>query len=193
MNCACLLIVTGLPATGKSRLARRLAERFGWPLLEKDAIKEALFDVLGAHDAGQSRRLSDASFAVLFAIARRLLASSRGIVLEGNFRAGEHEPQLQALASPAPRIVQVLCRVPEALRRARLAARAADPNRHRAHPDARGLDGPAGGVATPRPCDVFLALPGPRLIYDSLEANGASLGALERELERELACDAGTP
>ena len=46
-----LLLVTGLPATGKTTLARLLARRFTAPLLAKDVIKEPLLDVLGAADA----------------------------------------------------------------------------------------------------------------------------------------------
>lgn len=59
-----LILVTGLPGTGKSTLARVLARHFAVPLIGKDAIKEPLFDVIGALDRHDSRRLSDASFAV---------------------------------------------------------------------------------------------------------------------------------
>jgi predicted kinase len=55
-----LLVVTGAPATGKSTIATRLATTLGWPLLAKDDLKEALFDVLGTGDRQWSRRLSDA-------------------------------------------------------------------------------------------------------------------------------------
>ncbi|MBQ8080749.1 MAG: dephospho-CoA kinase [Clostridia bacterium] len=35
-----LIILAGMPATGKSTVARRLQEAFGYPILEKDAIKK---------------------------------------------------------------------------------------------------------------------------------------------------------
>ncbi|MGH8284210.1 MAG: AAA family ATPase [Steroidobacteraceae bacterium] len=57
-----LIIVTGLPASGKTTLARGLAARHRVPLLAKDLVKEPLLDALGAEDALASRRLSDASF-----------------------------------------------------------------------------------------------------------------------------------
>src|SRR5262245_10823924 len=92
-----LILVTGLPGTGKSTLARALASRYRAPILCKDTIKEPLLDGIGATDRAGSRRLSDASFAVMFALARESLGAGTDLVLEGNFRPGEHEQALQAL------------------------------------------------------------------------------------------------
>ncbi len=86
-----LLLLTGAPATGKTRLAAALATRRGACLCSKDEIKELLFDALGTGGADYSRRLSDASFALLFALLPRLLRPGRLLLLEGNFRPGRHE------------------------------------------------------------------------------------------------------
>ena len=58
-----LMIILGCPASGKTSLARRLAAELTVPILSKNDIKEALFDVLGFADRERSRRLSDACFA----------------------------------------------------------------------------------------------------------------------------------
>lgn len=150
-----LLLITGLPGTGKTTLAQRLALRYGVPLLGKDLLKEPLLRVLGATSAAQSRRLSDASFAVLFAIAQELRAANLDLILEGNFRPGEHEAALGALAGT--RIAQVLCRLDEPTRLTRLAERKIA--RHTGHWDAD----PA--VVTQRSSDGFLELPGERLAF----------------------------
>lgn len=89
-----LILITGLPGTGKSTLARSLARHLALPLICKDTIKEPLLDLLGAADRSQSRRLSDASFAVMFALARDCLLAGTDVILEGNFRPGEHEAPL---------------------------------------------------------------------------------------------------
>ena len=91
-----LILITGLPGTGKSTLARSLARHLGVPLICKDTIKEPLLDLLGTADRSGSRRLSDASFAVMFALARDCLRAGTDVILEGNFRSGEHEVALSA-------------------------------------------------------------------------------------------------
>lgn len=152
-----LIIITGLPGTGKTTLAARLAQRHALPLICKDTIKEPLMDVLGS--SVPSRALSDIAFAVMFSMARELLALSGSLILEGNFRSGEHEaPLLAALPAVRPTIVQVLCSADEDERRARLLQRAADPARHAGHRDDRQLE-PAAA------CAAFLELPGERIAY----------------------------
>ena len=168
-----VLLITGLPGSGKSTLASILARRHGVLLLSKDLIKEPLLDVLGSADAAHSKRLSDASFAVLFAVARRALATCPDLILEGNFRPGEHESMLSI--PTAARIVQVLCRVAEPMRLARLARRRQDPARHLGHGD---TDPP---VAAQRSGDAFLALAGERLTFDGGESSDArELEAIDR-------------
>jgi len=158
-----LILVTGLPAAGKSTLARELARVLRTPLIGKDMIKEPLFEVLGTGDSGFSRQLSAASFAVLFAVARELLMRDLSVILEGNFRTGEHEgPLLETLppgSQPAAVIVQVLCRVEEAERLERLRRRGADPGRHAGHRDL--------APRATRDGEAFLQLPGRRIEVDT--------------------------
>ncbi len=157
-----VFLIMGLPATGKTTLARALAHALQLPLLSKDAIKEPLLDALGAADRAASRLLSDASFAVLFALAAEQLALTGAVVLEGNFRPGEHEHAMQGLlARHAPMsCTQVLCRAPEPLRQQRLQARAADDRRHPGHQDAAWV------AQSDRSGDAFLGIAGLQLIHD---------------------------
>ena len=168
-----MLLITGLPGSGKTKLASLLARRYGVLHISKDLIKEPLLDVLGAGDAAHSKLLSDASFAVLAAVARQAVAAGVDFILEGNFRPGEHEQMLSA-GTPV-RIVQVLCRVDEPTRLARLARRRLDPARHTGHGD---MD-PA--VIVQRSADAFLELPGQRLTFDGGEsADAEQLEAIDR-------------
>ena len=149
-----LILITGMPGTGKTTLGRQIARRLRLPLICKDDIKEPLLDVL-VPDASRSREVSNMAFAVIFSLARELLARGDSLILEGNFRAGEHEAALLAALPPdGPNIIQILCRADEAQRRERLLNRARHPGHQPVHQLAR--------VAA---CDAFLELPGERHLY----------------------------
>jgi predicted kinase len=158
------IIVTGLPATGKSTLARQLAARYGLPLLAKDFFKEPLLQAAGPVTATRSRELSNLSFTRLFARLGELAGNGADVLLEGNFRAGEHEAQLNGL--PPARLAQVLCRCDERARQLRMAARTADPTRHPGHGDARATRDASN--------DRFLQLAGEQLLLDTSDTGAAA-------------------
>lgn len=177
MRQAHLILVTGLPGTGKSTLARALAAHYCAPIICKDTIKEPLLDGLGAADRASSRQLSNISFAIMFALARECLGAGSGLVLEGNFRPREHELALQALiADFAVDVAQVLCRATESVRIARLTARATDLSRHPGHRDAESASQP------PQPTDDFLALGGERIVFDSDAHSAAGVDAIRLKM-----------
>ena len=166
-----VIVVTGLPGSGKTTLARVLAGRYRLPVISKDLIKEPLLDVIGAADAAQSRLLSDASFAALFGVARALRASGTCFVLEGNFRPGEHEVPLGAALHGAP-MAQVVCRVPEGERAARLAARANHPSRHAGHRLGEHISAQAPATRG----DAFLDLPSMRFVHEGASGHPVLAG-----------------
>ncbi|GAA1260789.1 AAA family ATPase [Kitasatospora nipponensis] len=96
------VIISGLPASGKSTLARALAERMSLPLIDKDEILEALYESLGIGDHGWRHRLSRASDDVLFALAAR----APGAVLDNWWH---HETAPARLRELGGRLVEVFC------------------------------------------------------------------------------------
>jgi predicted kinase len=99
-----LVVVTGPPASGKTTLARAIADELGWPLLAKDQIKETLFETLGIGDRDWSHRLGAASMELLTRLVRGQLEAGRSVVAEANFRWPGELPEC--------RVVQVFCDAP---------------------------------------------------------------------------------
>ena len=131
-----LVIVSGAPATGKTTLARIVAERLAVPYFGKDELKEAIADKVGAPgDVATSQRLGLAAYEVLFTMGRRVLESGAGLVIESNFRRGVSERELLPLIELADaRLVH--CTADPAAVRSRYDERFLRGERHPAHLDA---------------------------------------------------------
>lgn len=86
MSRTVLILVTGLPCTGKSTLAKRLARDLALPLVSRDEIKEVLFDHLGWKDRDWSRKLGIASWHLLYYFVELLLVSRQSFVVENYFK-----------------------------------------------------------------------------------------------------------
>jgi predicted kinase len=105
-----LIIVGGLPATGKTTLGSWIAREFRLPFFQKDGFKETLFSTLGWKDRAWSQQLSLASNALLIYTAAAVLAAGQAVIVESNHPAGA-APQLRALIdSYGARALQIHCR-----------------------------------------------------------------------------------
>lgn len=127
------VIVTGLPATGKTSVARHIASVHRLPLLTKDEVKELLFERLGWSDRAWSKRLGRASSDILLQFLSAHAAAGLPCAIESNFPP-ESAADLLALQREHPfRPFQVVCRTEgtELLRR----FRARTGQRHPGHDD----------------------------------------------------------
>ena len=110
MTAPLLVIITGLPGSGKTALARNLSEQFQLPMIHKDGIKETLFNALGWTDEKWSRQLSYTSFQVQYYLLGVMLKAGVSCITEGNFDAELATPEFEHLRSKYPfRPIQVLC------------------------------------------------------------------------------------
>ncbi|MBR2353887.1 MAG: ATP-binding protein [Clostridia bacterium] len=80
-----MIVLTGMPATGKSTISAALAKAFGYPVVEKDAIKEQLFDTLGFTCYAEKRALDHAANAVVIHVVERILKTGGSVIVDNNF------------------------------------------------------------------------------------------------------------
>ena len=129
-----LILVAGPSCTGKTTLARGLAERLKLLLIAKDMLKETLYDTLGVGDQAWSQRLGRASIALMYRLAEAHLAAGHSLILENNFYPALATEELRQIQVRRPFIpIQLqLWTQPDVLI-ARIHARVASGTRHPGH------------------------------------------------------------
>ncbi len=88
------VVISGLPASGKSTLATALSNALSLPLIDKDDILESLFDSLGVGDAHRRAELSRAADHAM----QKIVSRSQGAVIASWWR---HPKSTVASGSPA--------------------------------------------------------------------------------------------
>jgi predicted kinase len=130
-----LVVVTGPPASGKSRVARALARELEIPFLSKDEFKERLYEVFGS-DGDVEERVERASLAILFSVAGSELDAGVSVMVESNFDAeSDVEPVRDLERERDLRLVQIHCGGPTDRIVEHFAERSAGGKRHPGHDD----------------------------------------------------------
>ena len=127
------ILVSGMPASGKSTIANRLSSSLQIPMLSKDSVKEVLFDDLGFTSRAEKVRLGVAAMHILYYAAAQMMKAGKPFILENNFEDSSVEGILELLE--AHRYVGITVRLtgdPSVLYR-RFAARDLSGERHRGH------------------------------------------------------------
>jgi len=129
-----VILITGHPATGKTTLARTLAQELGLPLLHRDGLKETLADTLGWSDDEWSLKLGAATWELLYYLVETLLRAQVSHVVESNFSPTHATVRWQQLqARYGPQIVQLRCEADPDLVLQRFHSRVEAGDRHPIH------------------------------------------------------------
>ena len=128
-----LIIIAGMPATGKSTLAKKLAAALRFPILEKDEIKEALFDTVGYRDLTEKRALDLAANKVLLRCTESLLISGTSLIAVNNFDANMSDAVQSMLERCNTKCVLIFCDGDPEVLYARYVARDKAKTRHQGH------------------------------------------------------------
>ncbi|MDP9313789.1 MAG: ATP-binding protein [Chloroflexota bacterium] len=131
-----LILIGGLPCTGKTTIATYIAQSLSVPWMGKDSYKELLFDTLGCRDRVWSQQLGHASIELLFQFAERQLAAKASCIIESNFRADLDTVRILRLKQQyAFQMVQIHCITDGYVLCERFKRRAESGERHRGHCD----------------------------------------------------------
>ena len=121
------ILVNGVPASGKSTVAKAISQCAGWPLLALDTVKEALFAQLGTGDRDHNRLFGKASYKAIFAVAADFPTDST-IVIDAWFGFQPTDVLIAHLqCAGVSNVIEVWCHAPPEVvgerYRARLASR----------------------------------------------------------------------
>lgn len=128
-----LVLVGGLPGTGKSTLSAALGDRYGWTVMRSDALRKELAGrawaqvervpfAEGPYSAGPTRRTYDR----LLERAGTALERGESVVLDASWASGQQRAAARALAAAVSAdVVELRCSASSAVAAARTAQRAA--------------------------------------------------------------------
>jgi predicted kinase len=119
-----VILVNGLPASGKSTLAAKLALLLGCPMLSKDAVMESLAEFTAETVDGSA--LGGIAMDTVWSLAA---AIEDGAVIDSFWFAGRDDEFVRAgiARSGATRVVEIWCQVPKEVAVQRFEARARHP------------------------------------------------------------------
>ncbi len=123
------VLVNGVPASGKTTVARAIGSRLRLPVMSLDVVKEALYDELGNEggDREHGRALNRASMQAIWSLIADFPPGS-GVVVEAWFRLPPHDVVLRGLERAGiDRWTEVWCHAPAKVLMDRYSSRGPEP------------------------------------------------------------------
>jgi predicted kinase len=135
MNKPLLVIITGMPASGKTTLAHQLSKETRLPLLSRDELKEGYINTAGISHNEVHNSVAIHIYKSFFETAELLLSKEISIIVEAAFQDKLWRPKLTALSSKAA-IKIIICKIDPRLANERFTNRLSnDPGREKYHGD----------------------------------------------------------
>ncbi len=121
-----VVLVNGVPASGKSRLAKALSQQTGWPILSLDDIKNPFLQHIGPVDRDFNRLLGKASYQAIWSFIAEAPANSTFIV--DAWFGFQPKAQLENYIDAAKigHVAELWCKVPGSVAGERYASRLKD-------------------------------------------------------------------
>ena len=132
-----LIVINGIPGSGKTTVARRLSKDLPLPHICKDDIKERLYDVMGVGDLQWSQDLGAATAEMLLALIDKLLERRRSFIVESAFFKEFTADRLATIIKKRHpvTVLEIYCATDPEVRKQRYIARNESGARHPGHVD----------------------------------------------------------
>lgn len=125
-----LIIVCGLPASGKTVLAKELSKKLGIVCFHKDSFKEGLYDIMKLSTMEDSVRVGAMTIQLMYKVIDEQLANGQSIIMEAPFNYDKDYSLFREWReSYGTNIYTVICSIDHNERKKRFTSR----ERHQSH------------------------------------------------------------
>ena len=126
-----VIIFCGLPASGKTTLAKEISRRLNVFCLHKDALKERMYTLLGGNSLDESQKYGRCVIEMMLALAEDSIKNGIDIILESPFNHPDNPKRFEEWAEKYDIDLRIIvCSINEEERRQRHASRARHPGHH---------------------------------------------------------------
>lgn len=190
------ILITGIPASGKTTMAECISRRFGLPVISKDLIKEKLYDQVGFHSREEKVKLGIASMEIMYYVAEQMMRCGKAFILENNFENISRDGLFAILEKYSYTAITVRLTGDYELIYRRFEERNSSPERHRGHvvddqyPEVPGFTGEHPTMTRERYIEAIktrgfdtFAGNGPCITVDTTDFERVDMEAILKELE----------
>ncbi len=135
MSKASLIIVSGLPGTGKTTLAKKIANEFGFVMVSMDEIKEVMWNTMGHEfDFEFADKVGKTVFELLFHFVDLALFKGASLVIEAHFHPELNNDRFNKLKEKYfIKLIQVYCDCDTEILKNRFSERMKKDSYHKGH------------------------------------------------------------
>ena len=131
-----LIIVCGLPGSGKTTLAKEISKRLKIACIHKDSIKEQFFESMNLSTLEDSKRVGKPTIDVLFRLAQEQMENGVDIIIEAPFNFPDDYPLFEGWQRKyGVNLYVIICSISKEERNNRFVERLNNGNRHHSHHD----------------------------------------------------------
>ena len=138
-----LIIISGLPGTGKTTLAKKISDEFDLPMISMDEVKEVMWDTMGHEfDFEFSDKLGRTAFELVFHYIDANLSKGVSMIVEAHFSPERNNERINKLKEKyGVQLIQIYCDCETEALRKRFKERMTKDSYHKGHRHTIGLYG----------------------------------------------------